>query len=325
MDHNHPEVTSALLGEPCSSDDEEESYRGDSERPRPPRTSGVSFTPLLYGFLSVAAVTLGLLEIGTYSDGINISAELMDGSASLRFTAEKFVFVFVSSYSFRLYPSPVSCALEPQNPHLTHVNSEYTRVHGAPGKAYPWVSDAAPIVEPHRITTFVASGMKHTDSSLVWQVNGRRVDSSSSASARHKELEHQFTDVGTYEVEVQEWRPNAESGVQSASALVHCRYVRREMRSLTQKDRTALLSAMVILWDEKTVITKNIYGFAEQHALLAGDEQCDHMHDGMGFFTQRKSHEQLLALLPELGSRMPVSASCTVAWRCTQQHMVDSY
>ena len=116
MDHNHPEVTSALLGEPCSSDDEEESYRGDSERPRPPRTSGVSFTPLLYGFLSVAAVTLGLLEIGTYSDGINISAELMDGSASLRFTAEKFVFVFVSSYSFRLYPSPVSCALEPQNP-----------------------------------------------------------------------------------------------------------------------------------------------------------------------------------------------------------------
>lgn len=156
-------------------------------------------------------------------------------------------------------------------------------MHGAPGRAYNWVTSESAIVEPYRVTTFVATGKKHTDSTLLWRINGRSMSSSTSL---HSEFEHQFTEVGTYNVEVEEWRPSGTMTEQSTSALVHCRYVRREMRSLTTKDRTALIDAMVTLWDAKTIITKNIYGFAEQHALLAGNQQCDHMHDGMGFFTQ---------------------------------------
>ena len=237
---------------------------GGSESEEEEKTSKLSFSarapwpPLVWGFLSVGLVALGLLEIGRLSatdeNGVALNSGATFGTVA-------------GTFSFS-------------------VENEYTRVHGASGLSYPWITKEAAIVEPHRITTFVASGAKHTDSMLKWRINGNPMHNSSATLPR--QYEHQFSEVGTYEVVVEEWRPeDADSrSIQTASALVHCRYVRREMRSLTDDDRDALLGAMMTLWDEKTTVTKNVYGFAEQHALLAGDSECDHMHDGMGFFTQ---------------------------------------
>ena len=74
---------------------------------------------------------------------------------------------------------------------------------------------------------------------------------------------------------------------------VQCIYVRREMRTLTKDDRNAFFDAAEVLFRTPTAEGQALYGskyfgvgtLAMDHNVLAGNTDCDHMHDGLGFLT----------------------------------------
>ena len=82
--------------------------------------------------------------------------------------------------------------------------------------------------------------------------------------------------------------------VAHTESVVWVRYVRRELRSLSDTDRDAYLDAMEVIFKEDCTLGKSMYGdswacideFTRMHANYAGDPECDHMHDGYGFLTQ---------------------------------------
>ena len=78
--------------------------------------------------------------------------------------------------------------------------NEYTASYGAPGKKYPWVSNYAGIVEPHRTTTLIAScdSCPNASTSYLWTLTdvGGHTDLTLSGAS----VEHTFTQLVTYPV-----------------------------------------------------------------------------------------------------------------------------
>lgn len=78
---------------------------------------------------------------------------------------------------------------------------------------------------------------------------------------------------------------------------VWVRYVRRELRGLDNADRELFLGAMNTIFTMDCSKGETKYGdswqcidkFTRMHANLAGDPECDHMHDGYGFLTQHSA------------------------------------
>jgi hypothetical protein len=70
--------------------------------------------------------------------------------------------------------------------------------------------------------------------------------------------------------------------------------VKRELRTLTERDRDRFLDAAAIMWTVNTEEGKKLYGnsytsmntFVGEHALASNDIECDGYHDGSGFFTR---------------------------------------
>jgi len=68
-------------------------------------------------------------------------------------------------------------------------------------------------------------------------------------------------------------------------------YVRRELRTLTEDDRDAFFDAAQVLFSIPTNEGRELFGdryvsvgtFAMDHNTLAGNKDCDHLHDGLGF------------------------------------------
>ncbi|CAM9612742.1 unnamed protein product [Choristocarpus tenellus] len=75
--------------------------------------------------------------------------------------------------------------------------------------------------------------------------------------------------------------------------VVMCKYVRREIRTLTDEDREELLDAMYVMWELDTVEGREKYGpdymsvwdLGLLHFLAGEDVECDHFHHGLGFLT----------------------------------------
>ena len=83
-----------------------------------------------------------------------------------------------------------------------------------------------------------------------------------------------------------------------AEELIICRYVRREIRSLTEDDRNRFFDAAKALLDldtdptiaKATNWTKGLAYYVRKHLRNAiANKRSDRMHDGMGFLTQVSS------------------------------------
>ena len=67
---------------------------------------------------------------------------------------------------------------------------------------------------------------------------------------------------------------------------LYCKYVRRELRTLTASDRSDFLDAARTLWETSTVEGRELYGeryrdiysLAIIHNDLAGNQYCDFIH-----------------------------------------------
>lgn len=178
-------------------------------------------------------------------------------------------------------------------------SNAYTDAYGEPAKHYPFMTENKYdyIVEPHRRTKLsVACDECGADTSYTWKFT-----EDEEMTGTH--VIKAFPMLQSYPVTV---TATSSSGAVLATdmVLLLCRYVRREIRQLTDSDRDIFFDAMEVMWTcrsdnetssmRETTNCTDIYGPAYRdihslttlHAALAGDKTCDHMHDGLGFLTQ---------------------------------------
>jgi len=143
---------------------------------------------------------------------------------------------------------------------------------------YVWAS--GPIVEPYLPTKLtVKEPINGNSYQWIWQ--GKTYAGAA--------LEVHATEVGTFPVTLMESGPNGDKLRLLQTSLV-VKYVRREIRQLTDEDREAFFNTMEYLLVTPDHVGKEVYGdqyrpmsyFVGLHLYGSGDS-CDHLHEGVGF------------------------------------------
>lgn len=144
---------------------------------------------------------------------------------------------------------------------------------------YPW----SHMAEPYRTTTLEVSNPVD-GATYKWVVDDHVQDEGSS-------VDLVFTDTGLHDVTLYE-TVNGQS-VRMKTFTIMVKYVRREIRSLTDRDREAFFTAIGTLQRVPTLAGQEVYGdhyFSKDymnriHLYYGGTADCDHWHQGAGFVT----------------------------------------
>lgn len=160
------------------------------------------------------------------------------------------------------------------------VSNEYTATKPVTvgDYSYPWTY----VAEPNKATT-MAVDIPDDDSWYKWTVDGHVQGYGSSVDVL-------FTEVGEHTVLLVE---KSDSATAYLSIKVMVKYVRREIRSLTDIDREKFFNAVHILARVPTTTGQVMYGtdykskdyFNRVHLYYGGTADCDHWHQGAGFVT----------------------------------------
>ena len=102
-------------------------------------------------------------------------------------------------------------------------------------------------------------------------------------------ISHNFKETGVFTILLQEF--DGEQVLASYSEDIVIKYVRRELRTLTESDADLFFATAKTIWDVDSEDGKIKYGndfeniefFTSLHGELAGAQDCDHIHDGMAF------------------------------------------
>ena len=161
------------------------------------------------------------------------------------------------------------------------VANEYTRTRGAIGDGrLKWEH----VVEPHRATTFTAlvgGAPCEACDDASWTIDGAAY---AGAAADHIFLRAGFHDV---KLEVPSVGVVYETTVMS-------KWVRREIRDLSDHDRERFLNALHTLWYTDTATGQLAFNstkykgaefFVRKHLYGAASTECDHWHDNAGLMT----------------------------------------
>mmetsp|Transcript_34736 Transcript_34736/g.43830 ORF Transcript_34736/g.43830 Transcript_34736/m.43830 type:complete len:594 (-) Transcript_34736:426-2207(-) len=143
------------------------------------------------------------------------------------------------------------------------------------------------VAEPYRETTFEAKFSTPFDTdgiTFFWEIDGELLESN------ERVVTYTFRKTGPVELKL-----TAAEGISRSdySAIVVVKYVRREIRSLTNSDREKLLDAMEIIYRIGEEEGHSLYGpdfrnidsFSKEHLNGAGRKECDHWHDDAGIMT----------------------------------------
>ena len=128
---------------------------------------------------------------------------------------------------------------------------------------YPWIKDRF-IVEPYRTTTVAVDDYAITRfeniSDYTWTVSmlGDFANTTESSGSTNS-YEYVFTDVGTYTVHVTGTNADGEHLIHYMEQML-CRYVKRELRSLTDSDRDLFITAMSTIWKTSAGDGREAYG-----------------------------------------------------------------
>ncbi|CAM9668790.1 unnamed protein product [Ascophyllum nodosum] len=160
---------------------------------------------------------------------------------------------------------------------------------GQPGQAYPWLKDTK-VIEPHRETILTVSNPSE-EHNYRWVL---RVDETDEvqASVSGTEVAVILTQLDEHVITLEEVNP-AGLVTRHLEETVIVKYVRREIRTLTEVERGELLDSMHQLWAVSKEDGKEIYGdnyvdiwtINKLHHLGGSGYTCDHFHDGVGFLT----------------------------------------
>ena len=162
------------------------------------------------------------------------------------------------------------------------VSNEYSAYSSTSGAAYyGWT-----VVEPHRSTTLFADG-GDDGSSYEWDVNegGQTIYGNPAV--------FEFRQLGDTVVTVRELDATTGQSKANLTTSVMVKYVRREIRSMTDRDREAMFSAIMVMQRVPTDVGQALYGekyyskdyFTRIHQSYGGSSDCDHWHQGAGFVT----------------------------------------
>lgn len=198
-------------------------------------------------------------------------------------------------------------------------HNEYTAMHGFAATDYHFI-EAGRCVEPFKDTTLklhdVPATIKSTGKRIEWAARLRGGVSEEGNTLSHTSMDFEtpeavmvFQRVGTYDVTIT-FVGIDEDQRNDLSLTVTARYVRRELRRLTDEDRARYLDAALVLAQTSDSQGKASYGsswkgmdyFVRTHLTSAvANKHNDRLHDGMGFLTQHiaitSEYEQALQLV----------------------------
>ena len=169
------------------------------------------------------------------------------------------------------------------------VSNEYGIYNGA---KYGWLTNKY-LAEPYKTTILsindnVSENDKDDDGTITWQWQEENTDESIWGNT----IEKIFTNTGEYNMYLNGLNSKNETIVSKTIPII-VKYVKRELRSLTNDDRHNFLHAAAKLWKYNTTEGRAKYGekftgineLVEEHALASNDIKCDQFHEGSGFFT----------------------------------------
>mmetsp|Transcript_10107 Transcript_10107/g.13167 ORF Transcript_10107/g.13167 Transcript_10107/m.13167 type:complete len:693 (-) Transcript_10107:695-2773(-) len=147
-------------------------------------------------------------------------------------------------------------------------------------EGYSW----GQIVEPHRKTLFEAK-FGFTDlevENVTWIIDGE-------VQLEGNPVEFTFTKLGQHSVTLIVSSVDGQVlGLLESSVM--CKYVRREIRSLTEEDRNEFLDTLFAVYTVPTESGNGLWGpkykhisyFVDKHLTASAAKECDHWHDNMG-------------------------------------------
>ncbi|CAN0161250.1 unnamed protein product [Ectocarpus sp. 4 AP-2014] len=164
---------------------------------------------------------------------------------------------------------------------------------GKPAQDYPWLKGVK-LIEPHRETMLTVKNPRDAYD-YRWRVfAGSAAEGELCAEATGLEVTIVLTTLDENEVVLEEVDADG-TVVRRLHEMVMVKYVRREIRTLTDDEREELFDAMFTLWSVRVDggNGKELYGddyadiFAinRLHYKAASPKSCDHFHDGLGFLT----------------------------------------
>ena len=144
--------------------------------------------------------------------------------------------------------SPISSTIEQDSEYDSQLafiaSNEYTALQGYAGKDYPWIEEGQ-LVEPHKTTTFTStSTLKQSvlaRMNLAWSVDGGDEETTGT-------FKYVFEQPGTYTVKMAAYDKGSGDLVASTTKQVISKYVRREIRTLSDDDREAFFSAAEVMY-----------------------------------------------------------------------------
>lgn len=172
--------------------------------------------------------------------------------------------------------------------------SDYFTDGQQPGNGlYPWR-----IAEIFRENTIQISD-RRADTAMAfnkyrWHVNEELV-----GETYTHEHTHTFTKTGLHTLKIEMFdQQDDESPKETVSTSVMVRYIKRELRELSQEDRQTFLDALETVYRVHTAEGRQIYGegykgietLVAKHMYGAAQRDCDHWHDGAGIMTHHLAY-----------------------------------
>lgn len=127
----------------------------------------------------------------------------------------------------------------------TVTNFYHTR-DGKPGREIPWLQGVK-LAEPYRDTTFKVTHPR-SGFEYKWQIKDIDDRSSVVATAKGEEVKMMFTKLDLNVVTVTEYEKSTGNAVRELTDTVMVKYVRREIRTLTDEERDELLDSVSFLY-----------------------------------------------------------------------------
>eukprot|EP00903_Cladosiphon_okamuranus_P016180 g14931.t1 len=188
-------------------------------------------------------------------------------------------------------PAVTADSLEPLS--FSALNFYHVR-DGKPALDYPWLKDVK-LIEPHRDTTLAVTAPRE-GYKYLWTIRGGDAEKSDlRAEGAGAETVVKLTVLDDNIITLEEVDEQTGKVARRLEEKVMVKYVRREIRTLTDDEREELFDAMYTLWSVRVDggNGKELYGddyadiFAinRLHYKAASPIDCDHFHDGLGFMT----------------------------------------
>lgn len=173
--------------------------------------------------------------------------------------------------------------------------------YGVFSAPYPFLQNGELLLEPYRETSIAIGGMDDSVLSqyeFSWVIDTEVYKGSAITVTMGTPMK--------LNVSVSVWDTDR-NFVCETERLAYVKYVKRELRTLTVKDRDKVLDASYKLWVYNETQGRELFGdlytplqtFVEEHSLASNDILCDQYHEGTGFLT----HHLAMALSFEASIR----------------------